>query len=267
MVSLLLGGAGTGSKMVQQVLNSAVLHTIWCIWIERNHRYFSNVQMSMTSLFNVILAEVHLSFTLAISKGASDMLDYKVFRLVNLPLKTKRISIAKTVTWCPPSAGIVKIKCDGSSFGQNPCGAVGYVIRDSFCNFLGAMASNIGQASSLDAEFCAFMLATEKAKDMSFPRLWMETDSVAVVTAFYKDSGIPWKMRSRWHNCMNYCRQIGCTCTHILREGNRAADALAKNGQGLSMFSSQWWTSTPPFISSFLSRDSLGLSFSRISMD
>jgi len=66
---------------------------------------------------------------------------------------------------------------------------------------------------------------------------------------------------------MTFCRQIGCTCTHILREGNRVANALSKNGQGLPMFSSQWWTSTPSFISSFLSRDSLGLSFSRISMD
>jgi len=63
------------------------------------------------------------------------------------------------------------------------------------------------------------------------------------------------------------CRQIGCTYTHILREENRAADALAKNGQGLSMFSSEWWTSPPPFISSFLLRDSLGLSYSRISID
>jgi len=184
----------------------------------------------MTSLLNVILAEVHLSFTLAISKGASDMLDYNVSRLFNLPLKTKRISIAKTVTWIPPSLGIVKINCDGSSFGQNPCGVVGYVIRDSSCNFLGAMASNIGQASSLEAEFCAFMLATKKEKEMSFPRLWMETDSIAVVTAFYKDTYIPWKMRIRWHNCLIFCRQIGCTCTHILRKGNRVADALAKNG-------------------------------------
>jgi len=34
----------------------------------------------------------------AISKGASDVLDYNVSRLFNLPLKTKSISTAKTVT-------------------------------------------------------------------------------------------------------------------------------------------------------------------------
>ena len=171
------------------------------------------------------------------------------------------------MTWTPPSAGVVKINCDGSSFGHNPCGAIGFVIRDSSCNFLGALARNIGQASSLEAEFCAFMLAIEKAKEMSIPCLWMETNSVIVVNAFYKDSDIPWKMRSKWHNCLIFCRQIGCNCTHVIREGNRAADALAKNGQGLSMFSSQWWTSPPPFISSFLLKDSLGLPYSSISMN
>ena len=145
----------------------------------------------MTSLFHVIMDEVHLSFTLAISRGASDMLDYNVARLFNLPLQTNRIRIVKTVTWIPPLAGVVKINCDGSAFGHNPCGAVGFVFRDSSCNFLGAMASNIGHASSLEAEFYAFMLATEKAKEMTTSRLWLETDSLAVVTAFHKDSGIP----------------------------------------------------------------------------
>jgi ribonuclease HI len=109
------------------------------------------------------------------------------------------------------------------------------------------------------------VLAVEKAKELRLTRLWMETDSMAVVNAFHKAIGIPWKMQSRWHNCMHFCTLIGCT--HILREDNMAADALAKNEQGLAMFSSQWRPSPPPFISSFLLRDSLGLPFSRITMD
>lgn len=98
----------------------------------------------MVSLFNVVLAEVRLSFTLVISKGSSDMVDYNVSKLFNIPFQVKRISIAKEVSWTPPSDGIVKINCDGSSFGLIPCGAVGFVIRDSGSNFSGAVASNIG---------------------------------------------------------------------------------------------------------------------------
>ena len=171
-----------------------------------------------------------------------------------------------TQTFRPPTSGAVKINCDGSSFGSHPCGAIGFVIRDSSCIFLGAMASNIGHASSMEAEFSVFMLAIEKAKDMCLSFLWMETYFMAVVNAFTKASGIPWKMRSKWHNCMHFCQLVGCTCTHIYREGNIAADALAKNAQGLVMFSSQWWPSPPPFISSLLFRDSFSRPVTRFTM-
>lgn len=242
---------GASSNMVQQVLNSATLHIIWAIWIERNQRCFSDVKRSMESVFNVVLSEVHLSFNLSIMKGRSDMVDYQVSNFFNIPFKTKRAIIAKMVVWTPPTGEVVKINCDGSSYGTNPCGAIGFVLRGSSSIFLGALASNIDFASSLEAEFCAFMLAIDKAKDHGLTSIWMETDSMAVVNAFHKDIGIPWKMRRRWHNCMHFCNLISCTCTHILREGNMAADALAKNAQGLALYSSQWWSSPPPFISSF----------------
>jgi len=57
--------------------------------------------------------------------------------------------------------------------GPHPCGAVGFLFRDSSSIFLGALASNIGHASSLEAEFCAFMLAVEKAKELRLDRIWI----------------------------------------------------------------------------------------------
>jgi len=44
-------------------------------------------------------------------------------------------------------------------------------------------------------------------------------------------------------------------------------DALAKNGQCLAFYSSQWWDAPPSFIASIYSRDCLGFPFSRIIMD
>jgi len=55
--------------MVHQVLNSATLHVIWGIWIERNQQCFADVKRSMESVFNVILSEVHLISRLILSKG------------------------------------------------------------------------------------------------------------------------------------------------------------------------------------------------------
>ena len=263
-LNLLLGSVGRGSQMVQHVLNSAIIHTIWLIWVERNQRCFNDNQKSMTSIFNCMLAEVKLSYQLVLAKGNSSMQDYKVARLFNIPLHTKLINISQEVNWCSPSPNVIKINCDGSSIGSHPCGAVGIVFRDYRANFLGAISSNIGHANALEAEFSACMLEIEKARELHLSNICLESDSIQVVNAFNKNMGVPWRMRVRWLNCLFYCKSITCSCVQVLREGNQVADALAKNGQGLAMFSSQWWPSPPNFLVPLLDRDRLGLSFSRL---
>jgi len=83
--TLLLGRGGMGSKMVQQVLNSAIIHLIWAIWIERNQRCFHNKSQHMSSLFNTMLAEVQLSYRLSLANGASAMQDHKISQMFNIP--------------------------------------------------------------------------------------------------------------------------------------------------------------------------------------
>lgn len=175
------------------------------------------------------------------------MQDYKISRLFNIPFKSRRVRQWQDIAWSPPSAGTVKFNCDGSAAGSIPCGAIGVVIRDSNVSFLGAISSNIGHATAIEAEFCACLIAIEKAIEMCLTDICLETDSIKVVNAYHKQAGIPWKMRIRWHNCLRFCNSINCTWVHIHREGNMVADALAKNGQGLSLFSSQWWPSPPSF--------------------
>jgi hypothetical protein len=67
-------------------------------------------------------------------------------------------------------------------------------------------------------------------------------------------------------NSLALAQSFSCTFSHIHREGNPVADALAKNGHnGHSMPSlySQWWTKPPHFILPLLHRDSTGLPFLR----
>lgn len=154
------------------------------------------------------------------------MQDYKISQLFHIPLKSKRVSPFTEIAWKPPSGGTIKFNCDESSIGAHPCGAIGIVIRDSNSVFLGAISSNIGYASPIEAEFCAFMLAIDKAMAMSLSNICLKTDSIIVVNAFNKDVGVPWKMRIRWNNCIKFCKSITCSCVHNLREGNMVADAL-----------------------------------------
>lgn len=160
-----------------------------------------------------------------------------------------------------------KLICDGSSFGSPPYGAIGVVFRASQSMFVGTFSQNIEHASSLEAEFSACMYATEKAKELQLTRIWLETDSLSVVKAFKTGLGVPWRMKIRWHNCLLYCTSITFICTHVFREGNMIADALAKNGKGLALYSSQWWDAPPSLISSLYNRDRLGLPFSKTLMD
>jgi len=129
--SLIINFMGRGNTLVQQLLNSAIIHTIWTIWIERNQKCFHNKHQSMETLFNCILVEVKLGYKLILAKGNSDMQDYKICRLFNIPFRTKRVTARHDVHWHPPPKDIVKFNCDGSSIGAHPCGAIGIVIRSS----------------------------------------------------------------------------------------------------------------------------------------
>jgi hypothetical protein len=41
-LNLIMGTVGRGSKLVQHVVHSAIIHIIWAIWIERNASMISN---------------------------------------------------------------------------------------------------------------------------------------------------------------------------------------------------------------------------------
>jgi ribonuclease HI len=215
-------------------------------------------------MIHSIITEVKLSFNLAMVKGASAMADFRLSHLFGIPLKPARVKIVSDVKWYSPSTGWTKINFDGSSIGISAVGSIGFVIRDALANFLGAFAQNIGYATALESEFSACLKAIEKAQELHVQQLWLETDSLLVVKAFTLGVGIPWRLKTRWANCLRLGAHMNCKITHTLREGNLVADSLAKNGKQLPMFYFQWWEAPPNFVISFLHRDSIGLSFSRI---
>jgi len=58
--------------------------------------------------------------------------------------------------------------------------------------------------------------------------------------------------------------RLTCICTHIHREGNQVANALALHGQSLTPFASQWCDSPPRFIFPLLARDMSEQPFQRL---
>jgi len=84
---------------------------------------------------------------------------------------------------------------------------------------------------------------------------WLESDSSSAVHAFTNHSIIPLRFRNRWHKCM----QLGLLviCSHIYREGNCCADALATSGH--CMTHTTWFDIMPASLSVDFTRDIHGL--------
>jgi len=264
-LNLIHSCVSAGCKFMHQVLISAITYSIWRIWIERNNRYFEDKEAHFSNLIYHIVAEVKMSSSLMVGANHSSSLDVKVSSLFQLSLRPSRQIFYSNVYWIPPRQGCIKINFDGASFGSPPCGATGVVFRDNAASFLGGFVHNIGHASALVTELSAAMHAIEKAVAMQWREIWMETDSLMVVKAFSQQMEVPWTLRTRWLNCLTLVKSFSCTFTHIHREGNTVADALAKNGLGLPSLHSQWWTDPPFFVLPLLQRDRTGLPYQRIS--
>jgi len=232
---------------VKQLLVSAMINSIWAIWIARNTSHFQWKSTTISSMINTVIIEVKLGFELALAAGSSSMTEFRISQLFGIPIKPRRIATCPEIHWEPPSFVCVKLNTDGSSVGSPPSGAIGVVFRNNLAHFLGGFVQNIRYATALEAEFSAVMYAIEKAAEMRWNNIWIETDSLVVIKAFKSDLLVPWRMQNRWYNCKKLISHSRCKCSHIRREGNRVADAMARNGQGLAMHSSQWW-SEPPLI-------------------
>jgi len=80
------------------------------------------------------------------------------------------------------------------------------------------------------------MRTLELAKQRNYTHIWLETDSRIVVLAFKSTDIVPWQIRNRWINCLNYTDSISFIVSHIYREENVCADRLANIGLSLASF-------------------------------
>ncbi|MCH81156.1 ribonuclease H protein [Trifolium medium] len=105
--------------------------------------------------------------------------------------------------------------------GPSSCGGI---FRNSNAEFLGASAYNLGISNSLCAKLNGAMYAVGIAYQKGWKNLWLETDSMLVVTAFKSSKIIPWQLKNRWDNCILLLASMNFFVTHIFRKGNTCAD-------------------------------------------
>ena len=148
---------------------------------------------------------------------------------------------------------------DGSSKGQPGPSSCAGIFRNCRGFVQGCFSSVLVMGFAFEAELVGVMMAVDIAFSKGWHSLWIESDSIYVVSLLRSRSMIvPWNHRNRWLYTLHLIRQMNIVVTHIFREGNHVADALA-NAAG----DFQWWNSMPDFISSAVYRDIAGVSFFR----
>ncbi|KAH6757393.1 kinase with adenine nucleotide alpha hydrolases-like domain-containing protein [Perilla frutescens var. hirtella] len=116
----------------------------------------------------------------------------------------------------------------GSAHGAPRVMAMGRVfwIHDGSVNAY--FHTNEGVGFAFIIELLAILVALEWAHRLSLDFIWLEADSIYVVSLLSSRSlQVPWKLKARWRAVIDYISHIHFCVSHVYKEGNRVVDILA----------------------------------------
>ncbi|XP_042477772.1 uncharacterized protein LOC122059152 [Macadamia integrifolia] len=126
-----------------------------------------------------LFASIHIGQSLSIS----NLLCAKRVGIPRVVCKRKKII---EVFWCPPFPGWVKLNTDGCSLGNLGKAGVGRIFRNERAESILNYREIVDIITNFEAEFLAIMAGLEQAKYHGIQNLWIECDSVTVVTLLSK---------------------------------------------------------------------------------
>lgn len=150
------------------------------------------------------------------------------------------------VSWEKPQIGWTKLNFDGSCKGSAGKGSIGGVFRNHEAEFLLGYAESIGRTNSTIAESAALRRGLELVLENGWNNVWLEGDSKSLVEIIVKRRAVKCKEVQKHISHINLIMPElkNCIVTHVYREGNRAADKLARIGHQLEK--PKIWRHIPP---------------------
>lgn len=144
---------------MQDVLASAIVHTVYAIWLAINSIRFSSDKVSIHATMSKISSMV----TFSGFNSTSNCLPTDVIILQNfmIPPSQRRVKEILTVFWKPPTINWIKANTDDSVI--NSISTCGGIFQDFRGTYLGAFARKIGDGSVFQAEIMGVIIAMEYA--------------------------------------------------------------------------------------------------------
>lgn len=136
------------------------------------------------------------------------------------------------ITWHPPVEGWVKLNSDGAYRSSMEMASAGGMLRNDQGNWVWGYMVKIGKMKSFMAELWGLREDLRLCEDKGIDKLMVELDSNSVVNLMTGnvegDEDVPTlvgdcRILATWFGCIMF--------SHVYREGNMCADALASLAQ------------------------------------
>ncbi|KAL6199438.1 hypothetical protein ACLB2K_029222 [Fragaria x ananassa] len=153
-----------------------------------------------------------------------------VLKKIDVQCRPRRAPRVIEVNWHPPLYECIKLNTDGA--WKNSSNKAGYdgICRDYSGKVMGAFCSNLDIPSFVAAKVMAVIKATELTWVREWKHIWLEVDSELVLSFLHFPTLVPWQLSVEWSNCLYRISEMNFHSSHIFREANKVADALANEG-------------------------------------
>lgn len=197
--------------------NERFMSTIWWIWKWRNSFIFRENEINLQS---------KLDFLRSVWSDTEE-----AFRTVS-PITTlpKRNRIMM-VGWKPPPQGTWKLNTDGAKENSYGLAACGGLIRSCHGILVKGFTCKIGRCTAFAAEVWGVFHGLQLAWNLGLRHVQVEVDSKDVIKALQSNEEVTDDARNVIYACKNLIqKEWNVTLLHVFREGNTAADHLARLG-------------------------------------
>ncbi|XP_042520430.1 uncharacterized protein LOC122093937 [Macadamia integrifolia] len=184
---------------IQGRVDEGVCSVPYFVWMERNGRRYDGVYNLVEHCFVLLRSEISAQ-SLIHTGSAISISDLLCARRLGFSGVRSRPRETFHIFWCPSEVGWVKLNTDGCSIRNPGKSGAGGVIRNDKAEMILNFRSFLGVRTNFEAEFMTLMIGIEIAIHLNMQRIWIECDSVVVVTLFLKRRP-PWIARQRWQNC------------------------------------------------------------------